>query len=111
MKILKAKFIKIPKPSENDIASTTQEEFNQIFNNMLGHLYCVYKSEFNNEYVILQGVTKEAEKELQESIYKSLIALGEDEKYARKVADGEEEPDGCMYFQEECFEILEGESK
>ena len=106
MKILKAKFIEIPKPSKNDIAQITQEEFNKMFGNMLGHTYCVYKSEFNNEYVILGGDTKEAKKEYEESIYKSLIALGEDEEYARKVAKGEEEADGCMYFEEECFEFL-----
>lgn len=111
MKILKAKFIKIPKPSQNDIAQTTQEEINKVFRNMLGHTYCVYKSEFNNEYVILEGDTEEAEKEYEESIYKSLITLGEDEEYARKVAKGEEEADGCMYFEKECFELLEGENK
>ena len=95
MKILKAKFIEIPKLSKNDIEQTTQEEFNKVFGNMLGHKYCVYKSEFNNEYVILEGDTEEAEKEYEESIYKSLIALGEDEEYARKVARGEEATRKC----------------
>lgn len=111
MEILKGKFIKVPKSRKNDITNTTQEEFNQIFSNMLGHTYCVYKSKFNNEYVIVQGVTEEAEKEFQESIYKSLIKLGEDSEYARKVASGEEDSDGCMYFEEECFELLEGEKR
>lgn len=109
MKILKARFIKVPGPNKNDIENTTQEKFNEIFSNMLGHTYCIYKSEFNNEYVIIQGTTKEAEKEFEESIYKSLVAIGEDEEYARKVAKGEEETDGCMYFSEYCFEFLEGE--
>lgn len=106
MKMLRAKFIKIPMPCENDIEQTTQEELNKVFKNMLGHTYNIILSEFNNEYVILGGTTEEAEKEFQESIYKSLIQLGEDKEYARKVATGEEDPDGCMYFPEYCFKIV-----
>ena len=110
-KIIKGKFIKTPMPCKEDIEQTTQEKFDKIFSNMLGHAYNIYKSKLNEEYVILRGTTEEAEKEFQESIYKSLIKMGEDEEYARKVAKGEEEPDGCMYFPEYCFEILEGEKK
>ena len=58
--------------------------------------------------MILGGITEEAEKEYEESIYKSLIEIGEDEEYARKVAKGEEEPDGILYFPEYCFEFTEG---
>lgn len=107
MNTIKAKFIKVPKPSKNDILNTTQEELNQVFSNMIGHEYEIYLSEFNQEYVILGGTTEEAEKQYQESIYKSLIAAGETEEYARGVAYQGEEADGCMYFEKECFEIKE----
>lgn len=107
-KVIEAEFIKIPEPDKNDIEKTTQEEFNEIFRNMLGHKYKIYKSESKDEeYVILCGATKEAEKQYEESIFKSLISLGEDEEWARKVSRGEEDPDGCMYFSKHCFDIEE----
>ena len=109
-KIIKGKFIKTPMPCKEDIEETTQEEFDNMFSNMLGHIYFIYLSAFG-KYVIFGGTTEEAEKEFQESIYKSLLAMGEDEEYARQVTKGEKEPDGCMYFPEYCFEILEGEKK
>lgn len=106
MKILIGKFIKVPNAED-----TTQEEMNNVFSNMLGHTYRIYESELNKEYVILEGIDKESEKEYEESIYKSLIALGEDEEYARGVAKGTEEVDGCMYFKNECFEIERGQNE
>lgn len=110
-KIIKGKFVKTPMPFKEDIEETTQEEFDKMFGNMLGHIYDVYKSKFNGKYIILVGITEEAEKEYEESIYKSLIEIGKDEEYARKVAKGEEEPDRVLFFPEYCFEILEGEKK
>ncbi len=104
---MKAKFIKIPKPHKNDILNTTQEELNQVFNNMIGYEYEIYLSEYNQEYVILYGTTEEAEKQYQDSIYKSLIAAGESEEYAKGVAYQGEEAEGCLYFAKECFEIKE----
>ena len=111
MQVITGKFIKVPKPSKNDIENTTQEQFNKVFGNMLGQVYKIYLSEFNQEYVILAGTTEKAEREFEESIYKSMIELGEDEEYARKVAKGEEELEGCMYFDKSCFELLEEENK
>lgn len=107
IKVLKAKFIKVPEPNENDIENTTQEDLNKIFNNMLGHNYKVFLSEFNNEYVILCGTTEDAEKQYQESIYKSLISVGESEEYAKMVAYEGEDSGMCMYFSKECFEFKE----
>ena len=104
-KIIEAEFIKVPKPYENDIENTTQEEMDKVFKNMLGHTYKICKSGMSNEYIILGGTTEEAEKEFQSSIYKSLIAVGEDEETARGVAYENEEYDACMYFAEECFEM------
>lgn len=106
-KIIKAKFIKVPSVKEEDIEDITQEEMNKVFENMIGHVYGIYKSGFNGEYVIMGGITEESEKEYQESIYKSLINSGEDEDYAREVAKGEVGYEGCIYFEESCFEIIE----
>lgn len=104
-KIIEAEFIKIPKPNENDIERKTQEELNEVFKNMLGHKYKIYLSEFNKEYVIVCGATQEAEKQFQDSIYKSLISMGEDEETARGVAYDGQDYDGCIYFPEYCFNI------
>ncbi|MCI8654253.1 MAG: hypothetical protein HFJ48_00005 [Clostridia bacterium] len=104
-KIIEAKFIKVPKPNNNDIEKTTQEEFNKIFQNMIGHKYNIYLSELNKEYIILGGATEEAEKEFQKSIYKSLISIGEDEQTAKEVAYEGEDYGSCMYFSAYCFDI------
>ena len=111
--MIKAKYIKNPHVDKalEETGQASQEDIDKVFDNMKGYTYSVYKSEFNEEYIILGGITKEAEKEYEESIYKSLIEIGEDEEYARKVAKGEEEPDGVLYFPEYCFEFVEGEKK
>ena len=111
--MIKAKYIKNPHVDKalKETGQASQEDIDKVFDNMKGYTYSVYKSEFNQEYIILGGITKEAEKEYEESIYKSLIEIGEDEEYARKVAKGEEEPDGVLYFPEYCFEFIEGEKK
>ena len=109
--MIKARYIKnihIDKALE-ETGQGSQEDIDKVFDNMKGHIYNIYKSDFNNEYIILEGITKEAEKEYQESIYKSLIEIGENEDYARKAARGEEEIDGVLYFPEYCFEFIEGE--
>lgn len=104
-KIIEAEFIKVPEPNKNDIEETTQEELNEIFQNMIGHKYNIYLSKFNKEYVILEGTTEKAEKEFQKSIYKSLIAIGEDEQTAKGVAYEGEDYGACMYFSKNCFNI------
>ena len=111
--MIKAKYIKNPHVDKalEETGQASQEDIDKVFDNMKGYTYSVYKSEFNQEYIILGGITKEAEKEYEESIYKSLIEIGEDEEYARKVAKGEEEPDGVLYFPEYCFEFIEAEKK
>ena len=111
--MIKAKYIKNPHVDKalEETGQASQEDIDKVFDNMKGYTYSVYKSEFNQEYIILGGITKEVEKEYEESIYKSLIEIGEDEEYARKVAKGEEEPDGVLYFPEYCFEFIEGEKK
>ena len=111
--MIKAKYIKNPHVDKalEETGQASQEDIDKVFDNMKGYTYSVYKSEFNEEYIILGGITKKAEKEYEESIYKSLIEIGEDEEYARKVAKGEEEPDGVLYFPEYCFEFIEGEKK
>ena len=111
--MIKAKYIKNPHVDKalEETGQASQEDIDKVFDNMKGYTYSVYKSEFNEEYIILGGITKEAEKEYEESIYKSLIEIGEDEEYAREVAKGEEEPDGVLYFPEYCFEFIEGEKK
>ena len=111
--MIKAKYIKNPDVDKalEETGEASQKDIDKIFNNMKGYIYSVYKSEYNGEYIILEGITEEAEKEYEESIYKSLIEIGEDEEYARKVAKGEEEPDGVLYFPEYCFEFIEGEKK
>lgn len=111
--MIKARYIKNMKVDKalEETGQASQDDINKVFDNMKGYIYSVYKSEYNGEYIILEGITEEAEKEYEESIYKSLIEIGEDEEYARKVAKGEEEPDGVLYFPEYCFEFIEGEKK
>ena len=111
--MIKAKYIKNPHVDRaiEETGQACQDHIDKVFDNMKGYTYSVYKSEFNGEYIILGGITEEAEKEYEESIYKSLIDIGEDEEYARKAAKGEEELDGVLYFPEYCFEFLEGEKK
>lgn len=108
---MKARYIKnihIDKALE-ETGQGSQEDIDKVFDNMKGHIYNIYKSDFNNEYIISEGMTKEAKKEYQESIYKSLIQIGKNEDYARKAAREEEEIYGVLYFPEYCFEFIEGE--
>lgn len=102
-KVIQAKFEQVPKTKDN----TPQKKFDEVFGNMIGKKYNVYLSEFTGEYVIFSGVDEESEKEYQNSIYKSLIESGEEEEYAKGVAYGDLEPEGCIYFEKECFAFKE----
>lgn len=95
--IKQVKFIRLPKDKD------TGEEMKE-FENMLGHTYRGYTSTLNNEYVLMCGVTEEAEKAYQDSIYKSLVAIGETEEFAKACAYEGEDPGMCLYFEKECFE-------
>lgn len=90
------KFVKLPK----DEKGKELEEFK----GMLGHTYEAYLSTWNKEYVIVSGINKAAEEAFQESIFKSLVAIGESEEFARKCARGEEDPGMCLYFKKDCLE-------
>lgn len=43
-KVIEAEFVKVPRPSKDDILHTTQEQFNKVFSNMLNHKYKIYES-------------------------------------------------------------------
>lgn len=43
-KVIEAEFIKVSEPSKDDILDTTQEQFNKVFSNMLGHKYKICES-------------------------------------------------------------------
>ena len=90
------KFVKLPKDEKG-------KELKE-FETMLGHTYEAYFSEWAGEYVIVSGINKAAEEAFQESIFKSLVAIGESEEFARKCARGEEDPGMCLYFQKDCLE-------
>lgn len=107
MKIIEAEFIKVPKLNKNNIEEITQEGLYKVFNNMLGHKYKIYLSGFNKDYVILCGTTEEAENEFENSIYKSLISIGESEETAKDVAYDGEDYGACIYFPEYCFKFKE----
>lgn len=102
VKVEKLKFVRLPKDRE------TGENLKE-FEEMLGHIYTGYISSLNNEYVLLGGETKEGETAYQNSIYKSLLAIGESEETARGVAYEGEELEMCLYFPQDCFEVIEEE--
>lgn len=94
------KFVRLPKDRE-----TGKEQ--KEFEDMLGHTYLGYYSEFGQGYVLCIGKDDESETAYTESIYKSLMATGwYSEEDARLIARGEEEPDGGLYFEKECFEKI-----
>lgn len=97
----KKKFVKLPK----DIY--TGKELKE-FESMIGHTYTVTTSCFKtDEYIVCEGETEEAEKAYQDSIYKSLKAIGESEEFAKACAYEGEDPGMCLYFNKECFEEVE----
>ncbi|MDO4282366.1 MAG: hypothetical protein Q4D02_01905 [Clostridia bacterium] len=74
---------------------------------MIGYIYLGYYSEYGEGYVLLEGVTEEAEKAYQNAIYKTLVSAGEDEEYAKACACGEKDIDMCLYFEKNWFEKVE----
>lgn len=77
------------------------------FSEMIGHTYKGYYSEFGKGYVLLCGETEEAEKAYQNVIYKTLVASGEDEEFAKACAYEGEDTGMCLYFEKECFKVEE----
>ena len=69
-KIEKLKFVKLPIDEET---GKEQKEFEE----MLGHIYIAYYSEFGKGYVILGTNSKEASRAFDNTIYKTLISAGE----------------------------------
>lgn len=92
--IKKLIFIKLPVEDGKELKE---------FETMIGHTYNAYLSEFNQEYVILSGLTEKGEKAYQDSIYKSMLAIGEDKEFAKAVAYEGEDAGMCLYFKKECF--------
>lgn len=88
-------FNKLPK---NDESKELQE-----FSEMIGHTYKGYYSEYGKGYILLEGCTEEAEKAYENAIYKSLIARGESEEFAKACAYKGEDAGMCLYFNKECF--------
>ena len=96
------KFVRLPKDRE------TGEDLKE-FEEMLGHIYTGYISSFNNEYVLLGGETDAGKTAYQNSIYKSLLAIGESEETAKGVAYEGEELEMCLYFPQDCFKVIKEE--
>lgn len=100
-KVEKLKFVKLPIDKENG------QEMKE-FEGMIGYTYLGYYSEFGKGYVITSATTEEACDAYQNSIYKSLISIGESEESAYGVAYLGEDSGMCLYFDKECFEKVEG---
>lgn len=96
-KIEKLKFVKLPIDEET---GKEQKEFEE----MLGHIYSAYYSEFGKGYVILGTNSKEASRAFDNTIYKTLIAAGEDKEFARACAYKRKDSGMCLYIPKECFE-------
>lgn len=95
--IEKLKFIKLPIDEQT---GKEQKEFEE----MLGHIYSAYYSEFGKGYVIVGTNTKEASKAFDNTVYKTLIAVGEDKEFAKACAYEGEDSGMCLYIPKECFE-------
>lgn len=89
--IKKLKFIKLP------INEKTGKEMKE-FETMLGHTYNAYLSECTNEYVVLCGESEEAEKGFEDTIYKTLVASGESEEFAKACAYEGEDSRNVLIF-------------
>lgn len=92
----KKKFIKLPKDENGKLI--------EEFKDMLGHVYTVYYSEFGEGYVICNAETEEGIKAFKDSEYKSLLAIGESEEFAKACAYEGEDPGMALYFSKDCFE-------
>lgn len=93
-KIEKLIFIKLPVKDGKEL---------EEFKDMIGHTYHAYLSEYCQEYIIFKGITEEGEKACKDSIYKRLLAIGENEEFAKAVAYEENNNKMCLYFPKECF--------
>jgi hypothetical protein len=96
-KIEKLKFVKLPIDKET---GKEQKEFEE----MLGHIYIAYYSEYGKGYVIVATNSEEASRAFDNTIYKTLIAAGEDKEFARACAYEGEDSGMCLYIPKECFE-------
>lgn len=84
------------------------ETIDKVWENMIGHKYIITDSScVKGEYIILGGATEEAEKEYQDSIYKSLIEIGESEEFAKEVAYENEDSGMVLTFPKYCFKFEE----
>lgn len=95
--IEKLKFVKLPIDKET---GKEQKEFEE----MLGHIYIAYYSEYGKGYVIVATNSEEASRAFDNTIYKTLIAAGEDKEFARACAYEGEDSGMCLYIPKECFE-------
>lgn len=89
--VKKLRFANLP---DNEETGEKLEEFIS----MLGHIYNVYLSECTNKYVVLSGETEEAEKGFEDTIYKTLVASGESEEFAKACAYEGEDPRNVFVF-------------
>lgn len=96
-KIEKLKFVKLPIDEET---GKEQKEFEE----MLGHIYIAYYSEYGKGYVIVATNSEEASRAYDITIYKTLIAAGEDKEFARVCAYEGKDSGMCLYIPKECFE-------
>lgn len=94
--VKKLRFANLP---DNEETGKKLEEFIS----MLGHIYTVYLSESTNEYVVLFGETEEAEKGFKDTIYKTLVASGESEEFAKACAYEGEDSRNVFIFQKRMF--------
>lgn len=65
--------------------------------------YMAYYSEYGKGYVIVATNSEEASRAYDITIYKTLIAAGEDKEFAKAVAYEGEDAGMCLYFKKECF--------
>lgn len=93
-KIERLQFIKLPTKNGRE-----QKEFEK----MLGHTYEAYYSSFGKGYVIIGCDTEAASKAFEDTVYKTLIAAGEDEDFAKACAYEGEDPEMCLYIPKKCF--------
>lgn len=78
----------------------------KAWQNMIGYTYIITESSFvPNEYLILGGKNKEAEERYQQSMYNSLIEIGESEEFAKEVAYEGEDSGLILTFQKSCFKF------
>ena len=98
-KIEKLKFIKLP---TDEKTGKEQKEFEE----MLGHIYFAFYSQWGKGYVIAGTNSEDASRAFDNTIYKTLISAGEDKEFAKACAYEGEDAGMCMYIPKECFEVV-----